>query len=31
VIGSRYCVEALKLPMKTQWQPWYLDKQVGLN
>ena len=31
VIGSRYCVEALKLRMKTQWQPWYLDKQVGLN
>ncbi|XP_066365960.1 serine carboxypeptidase-like 26 [Miscanthus floridulus] len=29
VIGSRYCVEALKLPMKTQWQPWYLDKQVA--
>lgn len=28
VIGSRYCVEALGLPIKTQWQPWYLDKQV---
>ncbi|KAK8449879.1 hypothetical protein SEVIR_7G280900v4 [Setaria viridis] len=29
VIGSRYCVEALGLPTKTQWQPWYLDKQVA--
>jgi serine carboxypeptidase-like clade 2 len=28
VIGSRYCVESLDLPIKTQWQPWYLDKQV---
>ncbi|KAE8810016.1 serine carboxypeptidase-like 33 [Hordeum vulgare] len=29
VIGSRYCVEALGLPIKSQWQPWYLDKQVA--
>ncbi|KAM0906935.1 hypothetical protein ACQ4PT_016467 [Festuca glaucescens] len=29
VIGSRYCVEALGLPIKTPWQPWYLDKQVA--
>ncbi|KAJ1261817.1 hypothetical protein BS78_09G059600 [Paspalum vaginatum] len=29
VIGSRYCVESLRLPIKTQWQPWYLDKQVA--
>ncbi|CAL4895584.1 unnamed protein product [Urochloa decumbens] len=29
VIGSRYCVESLDLPVKTQWQPWYLDKQVA--
>ncbi|KAL6607797.1 hypothetical protein ACP70R_040860 [Stipagrostis hirtigluma subsp. patula] len=29
VIGSRYCVEALDLPIKTQWQPWYLNKQVA--
>ncbi|KAF8727103.1 hypothetical protein HU200_019609 [Digitaria exilis] len=29
VIGSRYCVEALGLPIKTQWQSWYLDKQVA--
>ncbi|KAF8692521.1 hypothetical protein HU200_039622 [Digitaria exilis] len=29
VIGSRCCVEALGLPIKTQWQPWYLNKQVA--
>ncbi|RLM94242.1 serine carboxypeptidase-like 33 isoform X1 [Panicum miliaceum] len=29
VIGSRYCVEALGLPIKTKWQPWYLNKQVA--
>ncbi|KAM3329726.1 hypothetical protein ACQJBY_026641 [Aegilops geniculata] len=29
VIGSRYCVEALGLPIKSQWQPWYLNKQVA--
>lgn len=29
VISTRYCVEALGLPIKTQWQPWYLDKQVA--
>ncbi|KAL6850088.1 hypothetical protein ACP4OV_020715 [Aristida adscensionis] len=29
VIGSRYCVEALGLPIKTQWQPWYLNRQVA--
>ncbi|KAK1664671.1 hypothetical protein QYE76_052830 [Lolium multiflorum] len=29
VIGSRYCVEALALPIKTQWQPWYLNQQVA--
>lgn len=29
VIGSRYCVEALGLPLKSQWQPWYHKKQVG--
>ncbi len=28
VISSRYCVEALGLPIKTDWQSWYLDKQV---
>lgn len=29
VIGSRYCVESLGLPLKTQWQTWYHNKQVG--
>nr|CAD1829725.1 unnamed protein product [Ananas comosus var. bracteatus] len=29
VIGSRYCMEALGLPVKTQWQPWYHNKQVA--
>uniref|UniRef100_A0A0D3ENB9 Carboxypeptidase n=1 Tax=Oryza barthii TaxID=65489 RepID=A0A0D3ENB9_9ORYZ len=29
VIGSRYCVEALGLPVKSQWQPWYLNNQVA--
>lgn len=31
MIGSRYCVEALGLPVKTQWQPWYLNKQVKIS
>ncbi|KAL8481249.1 hypothetical protein ACS0TY_027684 [Phlomoides rotata] len=29
VIGSRYCIEALQLPLKTPWMPWYYDHQVG--
>jgi hypothetical protein len=29
VIGTRYWVEALDLPMKSQWQPWYRNNQVG--
>ncbi|XP_066316317.1 serine carboxypeptidase-like 26 [Miscanthus floridulus] len=29
VIGSRYWVEALGLPVKSQWQPWYLNNQVA--
>ncbi|ONK78758.1 uncharacterized protein A4U43_C02F22110 [Asparagus officinalis] len=29
VIGSRYCVESLGLPPKTQWKTWYHDKQVA--
>ncbi|XP_010931783.1 serine carboxypeptidase-like 26 isoform X2 [Elaeis guineensis] len=29
VIGTRYCVEALGLPLKSQWQPWYHNNQVG--
>ncbi|CAD6238584.1 unnamed protein product [Miscanthus lutarioriparius] len=28
IIGSRYWVEALGLPVKSQWQPWYLNSQV---
>uniref|UniRef100_A0ACD5YXR1 Uncharacterized protein n=1 Tax=Avena sativa TaxID=4498 RepID=A0ACD5YXR1_AVESA len=28
-IGSRYCVEALGLPVKSHWQPWYLNNQVA--
>ncbi|KAL0376327.1 UNVERIFIED_CONTAM: Serine carboxypeptidase-like 26 [Sesamum calycinum] len=29
VIGSRYCVEALELPLKTPWTSWYYKNQVG--
>ncbi|KAK3164306.1 hypothetical protein QOZ80_1AG0015610 [Eleusine coracana subsp. coracana] len=29
VIGSRYWTEALGLPIKSQWQPWYLKDQVA--
>ncbi|RLM91417.1 serine carboxypeptidase-like 33 isoform X1 [Panicum miliaceum] len=29
VIGTRYWVEALDLPMKSQWQPWYRNNQVA--
>ncbi|CAO2202951.1 unnamed protein product [Urochloa humidicola] len=29
VLGSRYWVEALGLPIKSQWQPWYLNNQVA--
>ncbi|KAJ0976433.1 hypothetical protein J5N97_018398 [Dioscorea zingiberensis] len=29
VIGSRYCVEALGLPLQSQWQSWYHNHQVG--
>ncbi|XP_057420969.1 serine carboxypeptidase-like 26 [Lotus japonicus] len=29
VIGTRYCVEALGLPLKSSWRSWYLDNQVG--
>jgi serine carboxypeptidase-like clade 2 len=28
-IGSRYWVDAIGLPIKSQWQPWYLKNQVG--
>lgn len=29
VIGTRYCVEALGLPIKTPWRSWYHQRQVG--
>ncbi|KAF7806784.1 serine carboxypeptidase-like 33 [Senna tora] len=29
VIGTRYCVEALGLPIKSSWRSWYHDNQVG--
>ncbi|KAF3334533.1 serine carboxypeptidase-like 33 [Carex littledalei] len=29
VIGTRYCMEAIGLPIKTQWRPWYQNMQVG--
>ncbi|KAG9131470.1 hypothetical protein Leryth_015306 [Lithospermum erythrorhizon] len=29
VIGTRYCVEALKLPLKSPWRSWYHNQQVG--
>ncbi|KAK2358428.1 serine carboxypeptidase [Trifolium repens] len=28
-IGTRYCVEALGLPLKSTWRPWYHHNQVG--
>ncbi|RAL38591.1 hypothetical protein DM860_002569 [Cuscuta australis] len=29
VIGTRYWIEALKLPLKTQWRSWFHNHQVG--
>ncbi|KAK9287852.1 hypothetical protein L1049_016294 [Liquidambar formosana] len=29
VIGSRYCIEALGLPLKSSWRSWFHDQQVG--
>ncbi|KAK6913650.1 Peptidase S10, serine carboxypeptidase [Dillenia turbinata] len=29
VIGSRYCVEALSLPLKSAWRSWFHQHQVG--
>ncbi|KAL7220874.1 hypothetical protein ACSBR2_013708 [Camellia fascicularis] len=29
VIGSRYCIEALRLPLKSPWCSWYHNQQVG--
>ncbi|KAH6757944.1 serine carboxypeptidase-like 33 [Perilla frutescens var. hirtella] len=29
VIGSRYCMDALELPVKTPWTPWFYGHQVA--
>lgn len=29
VIGTRYCIEALGLDVKSSWRTWYHDNQVG--
>ncbi|CAN8287868.1 unnamed protein product, partial [Cochlearia groenlandica] len=29
VLGTRYCINTLKLPIKTSWRPWYHEKQVS--
>ncbi|KAL6532518.1 Serine carboxypeptidase-like 26 [Orobanche gracilis] len=29
VIGSRYCIEALQLPLKTPWAYWFYNNQVA--
>ncbi|CAK8563836.1 unnamed protein product [Lathyrus sativus] len=29
VMGTRYCIEALELPLKSTWRPWYHNNQVG--
>lgn len=29
VIGTRYCIEALALPLKSPWHSWYHNHQVG--
>lgn len=29
VIGTRYCIEALGLPLKSSWRSWYHDNQVA--
>lgn len=29
VISTRYCLNALKLPTKGSWRPWYHNEQVG--
>lgn len=28
VIASRYCVEALGLPLKSSWRSWFHNQQV---
>ncbi|EOA34398.1 hypothetical protein CARUB_v10021926mg [Capsella rubella] len=29
VLGTRYCINKLELPIKTTWRPWYHEKQVS--
>ncbi|GAB2214819.1 hypothetical protein Droror1_Dr00019183 [Drosera rotundifolia] len=29
VTSTKYTIESLKLPIKTNWYPWYLNQQVG--
>ncbi|KAF3602836.1 hypothetical protein F2Q69_00036832 [Brassica cretica] len=29
VLGTRYCINKLALPIKTSWRPWYQEKQVS--
>ncbi|KAL4580952.1 hypothetical protein LXL04_017158 [Taraxacum kok-saghyz] len=29
ITSSRYSINALNLPIKTPWRPWYLNKEVG--
>ncbi|VVB14761.1 unnamed protein product [Arabis nemorensis] len=29
VLGTRYCINKLELPIKTAWRPWYHEKQVS--
>ncbi|KAJ4887345.1 Serine carboxypeptidase-like 32 [Raphanus sativus] len=29
VLGTRYCINKLALPIKTSWRPWYHEKQVS--
>ncbi|CAH8351021.1 unnamed protein product [Eruca vesicaria subsp. sativa] len=29
VLGTRYCINKLELPIKTSWRPWYHEKQVS--
>uniref|UniRef100_A0A251V750 Putative peptidase S10, serine carboxypeptidase, Alpha/Beta hydrolase fold protein n=1 Tax=Helianthus annuus TaxID=4232 RepID=A0A251V750_HELAN len=29
ITSSRYAINALNLPIKTAWRPWYLNKEVG--
>lgn len=30
VLGTRYCINKLELPIKTTWRPWHHKKQVKM-